>query len=211
VADNGYHFVTNWRVRASVEEVTAILFDAAALPRWWPSVYLEVQVLDPGDARGVGSLVSLYTKGWLPYTLRWNARTVEVTENTLTLVPEGDFAGRGIWSFAQDGEWALISYDWKITAEKPLLRYLTPLLRAVFAANHEWAMRMGERSLRLELERRRARTPEEAARIAPPPGPTTTSPWPLVLALVGSLVAFAWLGIALWGWMRALRRGHSLR
>jgi hypothetical protein len=32
-------------------------------------------------------------------------------------------------------------------------------------------MRMGEQSLMLELARRRAANPEEAARIPPPPGP----------------------------------------
>jgi hypothetical protein len=192
MALNDYHFITRWRVPGRVEEVRAILADPRELPRWWPSVYLDVEVLETGDARGVGSLVSLYTKGWLPYTLRWNARTAEVTENQIVIIPEGDFSGRGIWTFAQDGEEALATYDWKIRAEKPLLRTLSPVLKPIFSANHHWAMRMGEKSLALELQRRRAHSPEEAAHIPAPPGPTTTSPWPLTLGLLGICALIAW-------------------
>ena len=54
MATNEYHFITHWRVKASVQEVTDIIADAESLPRWWPSVYLEVQVLEKGDAQGIG-------------------------------------------------------------------------------------------------------------------------------------------------------------
>jgi len=67
--------------------------------------------------------------------------------------------GRGIWTLVQDGEWVNVTYDWKIQATKPLLRRLSFLLKPIFAANHHWAMRKGDESLKLELERRHARTP----------------------------------------------------
>jgi hypothetical protein len=64
-----------------------------------------------------------------------------------------------------------VIYDWRISAEKPLLKKLSWLLRPVFSANHHWAMQKGEVSLALELQRRRA--PSQAARAAlpRPPGP----------------------------------------
>lgn len=92
---NDYHFVTLWHVRGTVAEVRTILSDAASLPRWWPSVYLSVTVLDPGDARGLGKRVELFTKGWLPYTLRWGFVTTKVADDGFTLEPWGDFEGRG--------------------------------------------------------------------------------------------------------------------
>ncbi len=64
-----------------------------------------------------------------------------------------------------------ITYDWKVRGDKPLLRYLSFLLRGVFAANHHWAMAKGEESLRLEIARRHAPTPEARALIPPPPAP----------------------------------------
>lgn len=170
---NYYHFITQWRVKGSVNEVSDVLKKAEDLPRWWPSVYLDVQVLNPGDANGIGKLVSLYTKGWLPYTLRWQ---FQVTESRypfgFSLEALGDFDGRGSWTFEQDGEWVNIIYDWKVRADKPLLRALSFLLKPVFAANHEWAMARGEESLKLELLRRRARTAEELARVPAPRAPT---------------------------------------
>jgi hypothetical protein len=186
MATNEYHFITRWRVRGGVEEIAQIIGDAPALARWWPSVYLDVQELDPGDERGVGKVVSLYTKGWLPYTLRWQFRVSEARADGFSLEAWGDFAGRGIWTFEQDGEWANVIYDWKIRADKPLLRRLSFLLKPIFAANHHWAMARGEESLRLELDRRHAATAADRARIPAPPGPTSALPAPALLGLAGA-------------------------
>jgi hypothetical protein len=94
--------------------------------------------------------------------------------NGFSLESWGDFIGRGVWALAQDGSQVRVSYDWRIEATKPLLRWFSPVLRPVFAANHRWAMSIGERSLKLELARRRAKTEQERAAVPPPPGPT----WP---------------------------------
>lgn len=170
--NNDYHFVTQWRVQGSVDEVREIVGDAAALPRWWPSVYLDVVVVEPGDESGVGRVVDLYTKGWLPYTLRWQFHVTEVQANRIALEAWGDFVGRGIWTFAQEGDWVALTYDWRIRADKPLLRRLSFLLKPIFAANHHWAMARGEESLKLELRRRRAATPAARVAVPAPPGPT---------------------------------------
>lgn len=169
MVSNDYHFITHWRIPGTTKEVIEILGDAEGLKYWWPSVYLDVKVLEPGDSRGVGKLVDLYTKGWLPYTLRWQFRVTGVNDNVLTLVASGDFEGRGIWTLKQDGDCVNVIYDWKINAEKPLLKMFSFALRPFFEANHRWAMQKGEESLLLEIARRRATTPEEYVRIPPPP------------------------------------------
>ena len=173
MTDKEYHIITEWHVKGNVNEVADVLNNATALARWWPSVYLDVQEVEPGDKNGVGKVGRLYTKGWLPYTLRW---TFRVTESSypfgFKLEASGDFVGRGIWTFEQQGEYVKVTYDWKIYVEQPWLRRLSFLFKPIFTANHRWAMRIGEESLRLELMRRRATTAEERARIPPPPGPT---------------------------------------
>jgi hypothetical protein len=167
---NDYHFITVWRVEATIKEVADILKQATDLPLWWPSVYLGVEELEPGDEDGVGKVVSLYTKGWLPYTLRWKFRVTESSyPHGFALEAWGDFEGRGVWAFKQDGQWADVTYDWRIRANKPLLSSLSFLLKPLFSANHRWAMARGEESLKLELARRHAATPEEAAHVAAPP------------------------------------------
>lgn len=168
-----YEFLTEWRVAATPDEVKAVLGDGPALPRWWPSVYLAVRTLSTGEESGLGREVALYTKGWLPYTLRWTLRVTEpITDTGYALTATGDLVGTGRWTFERDGPETVITYDWRVSASKPLLRRLTWLLRPVFAANHRWAMARGEESLRLELRRRRAETDAERRRVPPPP-PTT--------------------------------------
>jgi hypothetical protein len=170
-----YAFVTVWRVPGTLAEVREVLGDGRTLTRWWPSVYLDVDPREPGDADGVGSVTAVYTKGWLPYTLRWDLTITEpVTDSGFALTADGDLCGTGRWTFVQDGPEVVITNDWRIRATKPLLRRLTWLLRPAFAANHRWAMARGEESLRLELRRRRATTEEQRAGIPPPPRPTFT-------------------------------------
>ena len=204
---NEYHFITRWRVEGSVEEVAAILGDPESLVRWWPAVYLEVDELAPGDEQGIGKHVSLYTKGWLPYTLSWQFVVSEADPHGWTLEASGDFVGRGVWTFEQHDEFVEASYDWRTRADKPLLRALSPLLKPIFAANHRWAMATGEESLRLELARRRAATPEERERVADPPGPTSSSALPFVAAAAG-VAALTAIGLSA---MRALRAQSGRR
>jgi hypothetical protein len=199
--ENDYHFVSRWRVRGTCGEVADLLGDPLALARWWPAVYLAVEEVRPGDARGVGRRVRLHTKGWLPYTLRWEFEVIESRyPYGFTLIANGDFDGRGVWTFEQSGDFVDIVYDWRIRAEKLLLRNLTFVLRPLFEANHRWAMAQGERSLELELERRRATSEGARAQIPPPPGPITYAGVALVagVAAVGGAVGYLM--------MRTLRR-----
>ena len=171
---NDYQFLTRWRVEGTCGEVADVLGDPLALTRWWPSVYLAVEETRPPDARGVGRRVRLLTKGWLPYTLRWEFEVVESRyPHGFEIAANGDFEGRGVWTFRQDGPFVDIEYDWRISAEKPLLRTLSPVLKPIFEANHRWAMARGEESLRLELARRRAASDAARAEVPPPPGPVT--------------------------------------
>ena len=194
MANNEYHFVTQWRVRSTLKEISDVLRDPTDLVRWWPSVYLDVQVLEVGEESGLGKVVTLYTKGWLPYTLRWTFRVSEMRNDGFTLLASGDFDGRGIWTFAQDGEWVTMTYDWKISAEKPLLRNLSWVMKPIFSANHHWAMAKGEESLRLELARRHASAVHERVRVPRPPQATRFTLRPL-RRLLG---VFAFTGIV---WM----------
>ncbi|HEX6538146.1 MAG TPA: SRPBCC family protein [Candidatus Dormibacteraeota bacterium] len=167
-----YHFVTRWRLPGTREEVVTVLRDPLGLPRWWPSVYLDVQLVREGGPDGVGREVSIYGKGWLPYTIRWR---LTVTRDAglagMALRSEGDFVGMGTWAFKQEDDHVIALYDWRVRVAHPLMRRLTWLLRPAFSANHHWAMRQGELSLRRELERRRAGT-DVAASLPPPPQPT---------------------------------------
>jgi hypothetical protein len=181
VAPPEYHFITNWKIPGTVREVADVLADPLGLVRWWPSVYLDVKEVERGNPEtNVGRVIDLYTKGWLPYTLRWRFKVTESRGAAgFTLVAEGDFVGTGIWKLTQQDDIVDVQYDWRIRADKPLLRYGTLIFRPMFSANHHWAMARGEESLNLELLRRRAKNEAERRAVPPPPGPTFTRKNPL--------------------------------
>ena len=171
--DNAYHFVDCWRVEGHLEEVADILEDALSLPQWWGSVYFEVKEIEPGAEHGVGKLISLRAGGWLPYTLRIDFRTVVSNyPHGFTMDATGDLEGQGIWTFAQDGNFVNVTYDWTIKANKPIIEKLSFLLKPIFRSNHNWTMKRGEESLKLELLRRRAQSEGGLAKIPPPPAPS---------------------------------------
>lgn len=166
-----YEFQTVWRVAGTAAEVKDILGDAGSLGHWWPSVYLDVQTLNPGNPDGTDKVIDLHTKGWLPYTLRWKLTVTEpITEAGFALTANGDLNGTGRWRFEQDGPEVVITYDWRVSTAKPLLRRLSWLLKPAFSANHHWAMARGQESLALELRRRRAVAGSSS--VPAPPGPT---------------------------------------
>jgi hypothetical protein len=183
VNNNEYAFLSRWRVEGTCGEVADILGDPLAMARWWPSVYLSVDELRPPDVRGLGQRVRFH----------------EVVESGypfgFTLVAIGDFDGRGVWTFRQDGAAVEITYDWRLRAEKPLLRHLSFLMKPLFEANHRWAMTQGEESLKLELARRRATSDAALAKVPPPPGPVTYAAVGLLAAgaAVGGTVAYLML------------------
>lgn len=160
-----YRFQTRWVVDGSPEEVSAVLEDPLQLPRWWPSVYLAVESIEGG--------FRLHTRGWLPYTLRWSFRiTAARPPHGFSLRAWGDLEGEGEWRLSGlDADRCEVLYDWSVAANKPLLRWLSPLLKPFFAANHRWAMEQGRISLELELRRRRGE-------VAPPPPAPVRWRWP---------------------------------
>jgi hypothetical protein len=193
MAPNDYHFISKWKVEGTCGEVADILDDTLSLTRWWPSVYLDVRELEPPDSRGVGRGVALVTKGWLPYTLRWAFQVVESRyPHGFTIAASGDFDGRGVWVFEQAGPFVEITSDWRLSAEKPLLKSLSFALKPLFEANHRWAMARGEESLKLELLRRRATSLPDREAVPLPLGPITYSGLVLVagVAAIGASLTY---------------------
>jgi hypothetical protein len=198
--DRAYHLTTHWRVPGTCGEVADVLGEPDLLPQWWPSVYLKVDELAPPEADGTGRRVALLTKGWLPYTLRWDLVVVESNyPYGMTIAASGDLSGRGVWSFSQDGAFVDVTYDWNVRAEKPLLRKFSALLKPLFAANHRWAMAQGEESLRLELARRRTTSDAERAAIPPPAGPITYAGALLVAGSGAAAVGIVYLVVKAFG------------
>ena len=170
---NEYRFINRWRLPGRIEEVAEVIGDPDDYGRWWPCAWLAYKGITRGDAAGVGGEFSYKVKGWMPYSLNLRFKVIDVRRpHGFTVTATGDLVGQGIWTLVQDGDRVDVKYEWRVRAEQPLIRRLSRLLKPLFRSNHFWVMRNGARSLQLELARRAATTPEELARVPPPPGPT---------------------------------------
>jgi hypothetical protein len=155
MAAHDFHIITTWRIPGRIADIAAILTDAVALPDWWGEVYLSTAITAPGDALGIGRKVAVHSKGRLPYAIRFTAELVSANmPHTWQIAATGDLTGQGVWRLEQQGDVALVIYDWRVAADRPLFRRLAPVMRPLFAWNHRWAMAKGEAALKRELVRR---------------------------------------------------------
>ena len=144
--DNEYRFVDRWTVRAPVEATYDTVGDTLGYPSWWGDVFVSVEG-DGGPPRP-GRHVTIVSRGFLPYRLRWEAEIVDAeAPRHFVFTMTGDFVGSGSWSFepAEGGTNAV--FEFRPRVEKPGVKQLSPLLKPVFRWNHRWAMARGERGL----------------------------------------------------------------
>jgi uncharacterized protein YndB with AHSA1/START domain len=133
-----YVFIDEWDVDAPIEAVFEALADARTYPEWWRPVYIESES-DGGAA--VGRVSKHCFKGRLPYKLRTTS-TIVALDPPLTFETrvEGDLSGRGVWTLTRSDRGVHVRFDWRVNADRALLRYLTPILRPAFRWNHNWAI-----------------------------------------------------------------------
>jgi uncharacterized protein YndB with AHSA1/START domain len=134
-----YVFHDEWDVEAPQEAVFRALADARTYPEWWKPVYLEAE----GDCEpAVGCTTKHHFKGRLPYTLKTTSELVAYNPpNSFSVKVEGDLTGSGVWTLTQRNGTVHVRFDWTVFADRPLLRYLTPILRPVFRYNHNWSVK----------------------------------------------------------------------
>jgi hypothetical protein len=91
--------------------------------------------------------------GRLLYRIRFIAEVTEVDPpSRLALRAEGDLTGNGVWTLEQrEGETA-VSFEWRVRADKPVIRLFSPVVKPLFAWNHRWTMTRGEAALLRSLQ-----------------------------------------------------------
>jgi hypothetical protein len=147
-----YRFVDEWFVPLPIDRAYEILGEPLQYPSWWPEAFPAAE----GDAGPpeAGKQVSVLSRGFLPYGLRWTLTTTVAERPTrIEARMTGDFVGTSTWTLTEQEGGTRAVLDFRPSVAKPLVRYLTPLLRPLFRANHAWAMRRGQEAI-LELAKR---------------------------------------------------------
>jgi uncharacterized protein YndB with AHSA1/START domain/mannose-6-phosphate isomerase-like protein (cupin superfamily) len=133
-----YVFVDEWDVAAPPQAVFDALADARTYPAWWQPVYLDVDADGPPH---LGKESRQHFKGRLPYHLHTRSRIVELDPpRSIAAEVEGDLRGRGAWTLTPTAAGTHVRFDWRVHADRRLLRFLTPVLRPALRWNHNWAI-----------------------------------------------------------------------
>ena len=133
-----YVFVDDWDVDAPQEAVFEALADARTYPEWWSAVYIDVEADGPPR---VGAVSNHEFKGRLPYHLNTRSEIVAMDRpHSFEVSVVGDLTGKGIWTLTPRDGGVHVRFDWRVIADRPLLRVLTPVLRPLFRWNHNWSI-----------------------------------------------------------------------
>ena len=146
-----FNLITNWTLAAAREAVWRELTKPEDWPAWWRAVE-RVELLEAGDADGVGALRRMTWRTALPYSLTFDMQTVRV--EPMTVIEgraEGELSGVGRWTVDGDRDRTRVRYDWRVEVTQPWMRFVAPLARPVFAWNHGVVMGWGEEGLARRL------------------------------------------------------------
>jgi quercetin dioxygenase-like cupin family protein len=147
-----YVFVDEWDVAAAPEPVFDLIADARTYPDWWRPVYIDTETDGPPAP---GRTSKQHFKGRLPYTLRTSSTiTVYDPPHQVGADVVGDLRGRGLWTLTPRGGTTHICFDWRVFADKKIVKALTPVARPAFRWNHAWAIACAMEGLEPAARRR---------------------------------------------------------
>jgi uncharacterized protein YndB with AHSA1/START domain len=143
--------VSEWTLAAPRSRVWAEISAPDRWPQWWRAVK-RVEMVKAGDARGIGAVRRFSWSTALPYTVNFDMESTRIEpEHILEGRASGELNGVGRWTLTPAGAGTHVRYDWQVELSLPWQRALAPVLRPVFAWNHNVVMAWGERGIRKKL------------------------------------------------------------
>lgn len=142
-----YSFISNWKVKAPIEEIWKLIYDSEKWPDWWDGVVSVIET-EKGDERGIGSLRNYKMRSPMGYTLSFSMELTErIDLQMLKGNAYGDLVGTGAWIFKQTGDETDIQCQWHVSTTKWWMNTFAFILRPAFRYNHAAVMRKGAESL----------------------------------------------------------------
>jgi hypothetical protein len=140
-----YRFDNTWHLRASREQVYAVLADVEGYQRWWPQIR-EIHRIDKDSGQ-------VRIRSLLPYNLDLVlARAVQDEAGGILRVNiDGDLQGWSEWRFSTEGSDTRAQFSQEVEVTARVLRRAPSAVRPLLRGNHTHMMRSGERGLRHHL------------------------------------------------------------
>lgn len=137
-----YVLISSWTLASPPEKIWTLLRDIDGWPRWWPQL-MEVSRLGLGDSDGLGQVTRFTWRSGAGYRLKVTTTTVRmVCQKEIEAVADGDVSGRGLWLLeAHEANRVRITYRWDVELRRSWMRFLSPVLAALFTRRHFALMR----------------------------------------------------------------------
>ena len=146
-----YSFVTNWELKAPLEEVWNAIYNSLEWPQWWKGVRSVIEI-NPNDAGGLNGIRTYTWKSSLPYQLRFSMQLTEKEFlKRLKGIACGELEGTGEWHFTENKGIVHVRYNWNIVTNKKWMNTFAFILRPVFKINHNIVMHWGGKGLAKKL------------------------------------------------------------
>jgi uncharacterized protein YndB with AHSA1/START domain len=157
MAATDFHLVTEWALTAPAAAVWEALTTPEEWPRCWRAVE-RVELIEPGDANGVGGYRRFTWRTALPYRVRFSMRVTRVEPmSVIEGWADGELSGVGRWTLTPYGAGTHVRHDWYVKLNSKWMRTLAPLLRPAFAWNHDRIMAGATKASRENWRRDAAR------------------------------------------------------
>ena len=141
-----YSFLSTWILDAPRADVWEAIYEVERWPEWWRGVR-QVELLEQGDADGIGALYRHEWRSVIPYPVRFEARITRIEpRDMIEADAHGELAGTGRWRFFGDGE-TTITYEWNVRTTQAWMNLAAPLARPIFRWNHNVVMHQGGQGL----------------------------------------------------------------
>ena len=152
MAATQFVLVSDWHFDAPLPRVWELIERSQDWPGWWPAVE-RVELLREGDAEGLGRIIRIHWKTALPYRIEFEVETVRVEKHReVEGRARGELDGTGIWTFnSEEDAGTHVRYLWRVEVTRRWMRLFAPLLRPVFAWNHNKVMAWGLAGARKRL------------------------------------------------------------
>jgi len=119
MATQRFDLTTEWHLDDPIENVWPLLTAIENWPLWWRAVK-RVELLQPGDADGLGAVHRMTWKTALPYQLTFDMRmTCAEPMSVLEGQAWGELNGVGLWTLRPEGQGTHVRYDWNIVLTRP--------------------------------------------------------------------------------------------
>jgi len=154
MATNEYIFIDKFTAPCDINTAYNYIATIEDYPSWWGNIYKRIEKLNNVPDHQPGVQYAVRVGGFLPYTLTINNEITYTDEpNVIRFKAFGDLEGKGAWYFNPVEDGTEIVFDWRVTANKKVIRWFSFLLKPLFRANHHYCVTEAAKGLRADLIR----------------------------------------------------------